>query len=178
MLLWFLNQVKDKRSKWNQQYKLSHILLFTLFAIMSGCCSYREIESFIKIHYRKLNKIYKLKWKKCPSYWTIRYILIWVIPGSLEKAFRGYSEGVSWNKKGKHIALDGKTLKWSFDHIEDKTMLQVFSAFLTGKNIILAHEEIDWEKTNEIPVAQKLIKELWVKWVIFTGDAMHCQKKH
>jgi predicted transposase YbfD/YdcC len=44
------------------------------------------------------------------------------------------------------------------------------------EKIILAHEEIE-EKTNEIPVSQKFFEELWVKWMIFTLDALHCQKK-
>jgi len=56
-------------------------------------------------------------------------------------------------------------------------MIQVFSAFLTWQDIILAHEDIDGKKTNEIPVAQQLIKDLDVSWFIFTADAMHCQKK-
>jgi predicted transposase YbfD/YdcC len=39
----------------------------------------------------------------------------------------------------------------------------------------LAHTQID-EKSNEIPAAQQMIGELGLTGVIFTADAMHCQK--
>ena len=41
--------------------------------------------------------------------------------------------------------------------------------------LVLAHIEID-EKSNEIPAAQTLFKELDVAGCIVTCDAMHCQK--
>ena len=47
---------------------------------------------------------------------------------------------------------------------------------LTGSQIILAHQDID-EKTNEIPTAQRLMKELGIRNCTFTFDAMNCQKK-
>jgi len=44
--------------------------------------------------------------------------------------------------------------------------------------LIIAHVEIP-EKTNEIPTAQALIKELGLpEGSVYTLDAMHCQKKH
>ena len=55
------------------------------------------------------------------------------------------------NSDNKYIAFDGKTLRGSFDHFNDKKAIQVFSAFGSG-NIIIAYEEIE-QKTNEIPTA-------------------------
>ena len=40
---------------------------------------------------------------------------------------------------------------------------------------MLAHTEID-EKSNEIPAAQQMIRELGLTGVLITADAMHCQK--
>ena len=57
-------------------------------------------------------------------------------------------------------------------------MLQMLSGFCSETKLILGHIEIS-EKTNEIPTAQKLIKELGLpEGTIYTADAMHCQKKH
>ena len=50
------------------------------------------------------------------------------------------------------------------------------SFFDTEQEIILAHEKID-EKTNEIPVFQRLLKELELENIVYTLDALHCQKK-
>ncbi len=72
--------------------------------------------------------------------------------------------------------MDGKVLRGSFDNLKAQRMIQIFSAFLTDQDIILAHEKI-YCKTNEIPTAQKLVKELGIGKCIFTMDALHCQKK-
>jgi hypothetical protein len=45
------------------------------------------------------------------------------------------------------LALDGKTLKGSFDHFTDRKAAKVLHAFDTGSNLLLAHLEIS-EKSN------------------------------
>lgn len=75
------------------------------------------------------------------------------------------------------IALDGKTLRGSFDNFHDRAAAQVLSAFATDTALVLAHVEIA-EKSNEIPAAQALLAELGVPaGAIVTLDALHCQKK-
>ena len=48
------------------------------------------------------------------------------------------------------IALDGKTLRGSFDHLNDRKAAQTLTAFASAAAIVLAHTEIDG-KSNEIP---------------------------
>jgi hypothetical protein len=75
------------------------------------------------------------------------------------------------------IALDGKTLRGSFDRYRDRAAAQVLSAFATDTALVLAHIDIP-EKSNEIPAAQKLLTELGLAaGAIVTMDALHCQKK-
>ena len=73
------------------------------------------------------------------------------------------------------MALDGKTLKDSFDHFYDQKAAQALSAFASDAAILLAHTEID-VKSNEIPAAQQMIAVLGLSGVLFTADALHCQK--
>ena len=182
MLLTIFSEIPDIRRAQGKMYDLQHVLLFSVLAIVSEADSYRKIEIFIKENFKKLKKRFNLKWKKAPGYTTVRNIIQGVNPKELEKALRGYAKILANlkekepNKKYKIVSLDGKVVRGSFDYFQDKKAVQVFSAFLSGKSIILGHEEID-KKTNEIPVAQKLIKELKLKNIMFTADAMHCQKK-
>ena len=74
------------------------------------------------------------------------------------------------------IALDGKTLRRSFDNFNDRKAAQVLHAFDVEAGLVLAHVDIE-EKSNEIPAAQQLLGELKVAHCIVTLDAMHCQKK-
>jgi len=74
------------------------------------------------------------------------------------------------------IALDGKTLRGSFDKFHDRAAAQVLSAFATDTALVLAHIDIA-ERSNEIPAAQALLAELGLApGVIVTLDALHCQK--
>ena len=75
------------------------------------------------------------------------------------------------------IALDGKTLRGSFDNFHDRAAAQVLSAFATDTALVLAHIDIA-EKSNEIPAAQALLAELGLAdGALVTIDALHCQKK-
>jgi len=74
------------------------------------------------------------------------------------------------------IALNGKTLRGSFDKFNDRAAAQVLSAFATDTELVLAHTDIA-EKSNEIPAAQTLLAELGVAdGAIVAFDALHCQK--
>jgi hypothetical protein len=73
------------------------------------------------------------------------------------------------------IALDGKTLRRSFDHLNDKAAAHVLSAFAGEAALILAHQEVR-DAPDEVPAAQALIGDLGVRGVLFTADALHCQK--
>ncbi len=73
------------------------------------------------------------------------------------------------------MAVDGKTLRRSFDAFNDRKATHVLSAFATEGQLILGHVAIA-EKSNEIPAAQELISALGLSGCLFTLDAMHCQK--
>lgn len=178
MLLSIFNEISDPRRAQGRQYQLSFILLFSVFAVLSGADSYRKIKTFINENFDFLKEEFDLKWRKPPAHTTIRQIILKVNSKEMEKAFRKYSNFLSEldPKKYAFVSLDGKAVRGSFDHLNDQSLIQIFSAFLTKQNIILAHEKID-SKTNEIPMAQKLVKKLGIGKCVFTLDALHCQKK-
>jgi len=178
MLLSIFSEIPDQRRAQGRLYELRFILFFSVLAILSEADSYRKIELFIKENFTILKEEFNLKWRKPPAYSGIRKIILGVDSKELEKAFRKYSETITDldSKEYAFISMDGKALRGSFDNLKDQRMIQIFSAFLTDQDIILAHEKID-SKTNEIPAAQKLVKELGIGKCIFTSDALHCQKK-
>ena len=178
----FLSLLATIRDPWRAEgklYQLPHVLLFSIFAIVSGANSYRGIRTFIKVHRQKLNKAFKINWKKPPAHTAIRYILQGLTAPDVEKAFREHAANLNVDAGdlgARVIAFDGKTLKGSFDSFNDAKAKQVLSAFAVDTALVLAHIEID-EKSNEIPAVQKLLEELDVAGHIITCDAMHCQKK-
>lgn len=177
MLKSFLSRIKEHRRQQGRRYELEHILLFSILAILSGATSYRKIHKFIVAHYDTLNEIFDLNWKRMPAHTTIRDIIQGTSRTELEKSFREYSQELAKSDREKQfIGCDGKVLRGSFDHFNDQKAIQILSAFVNDSRIILAHEEIA-AKTNEIPTAQRLMKELGLSGYIFTFDALHCQEK-
>jgi hypothetical protein len=177
MLESFLFKIKDHRRKQGQRYKLGHILLFAILAILSGADSYRKVRKFMVAHYDTLNEVFDLNWKRMPAHTTIRDIIQGTSGTELEQSFRQYSQVLAESDDQKQfIGCDGKVLRGSFDHFQDQKAVQILSAFVSNSQLILAHEEIA-TKTNEIPTAQRLMEALGLSGYIFTLDALHCQKK-
>ena len=178
MIITFLDDIRDHRRSQGQRYELKFVLLFSIMAILSNAKSYRDISRFINKHLERLKKDFGLEWKKPPAYTTVRNIINGVGQQELEAGFRAYTQSLSETGKDNYIgvAVDGKVLRGSYDHFQDKKAIQVLSFFDTQSELILAHEKID-VKTNEIPVAQALIPKLGLENVVYTLDALHCQKK-
>jgi hypothetical protein len=178
-LLGLLAEVPDPRRSQGQLYKLPHVLLFSILAIVTGCNSYRGIVTFIDVHRRRLNATFGLKWRRAPAHTAVRYILKGLDPTAVEAVFRRHAallQAACGTPGQGSIALDGKTLRGSFDNFHDRAAAQLLSAFATDTALVLAHVEIA-EKSNEIPAAQTLLAALGVPaGAIVTLDALHCQK--
>ena len=177
-LLSLFATIPDPRRAEGRLYQLQFVLLFSIFAIVSGANSNRGIRTYVRVHRQALNKAFKIKWKRAPAHTAIRYILQGLDAADVEKAFREHAAFLNFAPDGDEtcvIAFDGKTLKGSFDNFNDRKARQVLSAFAADTGLVLAHIEID-EKSNEIPAMQKLLQELGLADHIATADAIHCQK--
>jgi hypothetical protein len=176
MLLEYLREIPDHRRGQGRMYDLAGVLMVTILAVLSGARSYRDIHTFAKTHLRRLRQLFGLSWLRVPSYNGIRIIIQGTSAEAMESAFRAYSAAVAAKlPEGEYLACDGKALRGSFDHMEDKRASELLSVFATDNRLILAHMEIA-DKTNEIPAFQQLVKELGLTGKLFTLDAMHTQK--
>jgi len=177
-LLELLAKIEDPRRAEGKLYKLPHVMLFSILAMMAGANSYRGIHSFIEVHLERLRTHFGLSWRRAPAYTTIRIVLQGLDGGAVERAFRLHGEVLRESAGGQGlrvVALDGKTLRGSYDHFADQKACHLVSAFEADSALILGHIEID-DKSNEIPAVQRLISELGLAGCVVTADAMHCQK--
>jgi hypothetical protein len=177
-LLVALGDVPEPRRAQGKRYPLPHLLLFTVLASLSGAQSYRAIITFLDQRRVLLNRYFRVDLKRAPVVNTLRTVLQSLDTEALEQAFRRHATallptGAAGEKPV--IALDGKTLRGSFDRLNDRKVVQMLTAFASASAIVLAHTEID-DESHEIPAAQRMIRELGVSGVMFTADAMHCRK--
>jgi len=149
-----LATIPDPRRAEGKLYRLPHVLLFAIFAIVSGANSYRGIQTYFKAHLRALNKAFKVKWKRAPAHTAIRYILQGLDAADIERAFRLHSANLNCSPDGVEacvIAFDGKTLKGSFDNFNDAKAKQVLSAFAVDTALAPAHVESMRNPTKSRP---------------------------
>lgn len=173
-----LSFVPDHRRPQGRLYELGALLLFSILAALSGADSYRRIELFIRARLPRLNALCGLNWRRAPAHNSIRYALQGLNVQDLEGAFRAHAADLQGaSEPGPWIAIDGKTLRGSVDHFEDRRAAQVLSALATGSTLVLGHVFIeDGDKDHEIAAAQRLIEELGLTGQLFTLDALHAQK--
>jgi predicted transposase YbfD/YdcC len=77
---------------------------------------------------------------------------------------------------GEVVAIDGKTLRGSFDTAAGKNPLHLVSAWACEARVTLGQVLVD-SKSNEITAIPLLLELLDVKGCIVTIDAMGCQKE-
>jgi hypothetical protein len=177
-LLAALEDVPDPRRAQGKRYPLPYLLVFTVLALLSGAKSYRGIITFLEQRREHLNHHFGVALRRAPAVNTLRTVLQSLDTDTLEAAFRRHAKALLAQREGDRapvIALDGKTLRGSFDNINDRKAAQTLTAFASEPALVLAHMEVD-EKSNEIPAVQALIRTLGLKGVVFTADALHCQK--
>ena len=77
---------------------------------------------------------------------------------------------------GQVVAIDGKTLRRSFDAATSKSAIHMVSAWATANQISLGQVVVD-AKSNEITAIPKLLEILEISGCLVTIDAMGCQTK-
>src|SRR3712207_3124882 len=172
-----LSPVRDPRRAQGQRYTLPHLLLFSVLAVLAGATSYRRIRLFIGVHRERLNAAFGASFRRAPAINTLRNLFPALDPADLEAAFRRHATHLADGpaRPGRRtLALDGKTLRGSVNHLDDQAAAQVLSAFAGEAALILAHQEIN--EGDEIAAAQALIEQLGLRGILFTADARHCQK--
>ena len=178
-LLAALAEVRDPRRAQGQRYSLHHLLLFSVLAILAGATSYQAIITFIGLQRDRLNAVFSACFRRTPVVNILRHLFLALGRDDLAAAFRRHARALGACAKPEAmstIALDGKTLRRSFDHLNDRRAAHVLSAFASDAALILAHQELAGAP-DEIPAVPRLIAELGITGVLFTADALHCHRE-
>jgi predicted transposase YbfD/YdcC len=110
---------------------------------------------------------------------TLRHLFLALGRDDLEAAFRRHARALNGTIRAngvRTIAPDGKMRRGSFDHLNDRKAAHLLSALASDAALILAHQEVAGTP-GEIPAVPMLITALALTGVLFTADALHCQKE-
>ncbi len=173
-LLRFFEELEDPRMDRTKLHLLSDILVITICAVICGADEWTEIEIFGKSK-RKWFKTFLLLPNGIPSHDTFGRLFSRLDPAQLERCFQRWIGAMAECTGGQLIAIDGKTIRRSFQKADNKAAIHVVSAWSETNSLVLGQVATE-EKSNEITAIPQLLKMLDITDSVITIDAMGCQK--
>lgn len=111
-----------------------------------------------------------------PSDDTFARVLARLDPAAFEKWLLSWIQAVQEISDHRFIAIDGKTLRGSYDRGDGKAAIHMVSAWATENKLSLGQVVVD-QKSNEITAIPELLRVLELSGAIVTIDAMGCRKE-
>lgn len=179
-LIEHLQQIPDFRRKQGLRYPLMAVLLLTIMSIMSGRCKYREIAAFGKANQKELLRFLHLEKRKClPSHVTIREVLKKINFDAVLTAFNNWAKQYITIEEKEWMAIDGKAMASTVTDYSAsyQNFISLVSVFSHKRGQVLMAAKLENNKCSEISTVQELIETLDMTGVVFSFDALHCQKK-
>ena len=173
-LLRRFDEVEDPRVERTKLHRLPDILVITLCAVICGADSWTEIELFGKAKFDWLRTFLELP-NGVPSHDTFGRVFCRLDPEQFEQCFLTWMQALAQASGGRLIAIDGKTLRRSFDKANNKAAIHMVSAWSETNRIVLGQLATD-AKSNEITAIPRLLEMLDITDSVVTIDAMGCQK--
>jgi len=110
-----------------------------------------------------------------PVHDTIARVVSSLEPEAMQSCFISWMKSAQVDTLGEVIAIDGKTVRGSYDKKSKKSAIHMVSAFAAHNGVVLGQVKTA-EKSNEITAIPALLDLLDIKGSIVTIDAMGCQK--
>jgi predicted transposase YbfD/YdcC len=168
-------ELTDPRINRSKLHQLLDIIVLAICAVTAGAESWDDIEDFGHAKYAWLKTFLALP-NGIPSHDTVRRLFERLNPDEFQRCFLRWIEALHEATNRQIIAIDGKTLRRSFDTAKGKSALHLVHAWATANHLLLGQVAVD-EKSNEITAIPKLLKMLEIAGAIVTIDAMGCQKE-
>lgn len=168
------SEIEDPRIDRHKMHSLEEIIFLSLVATICGYDSWRGMVLFGKIKIDLLRQYLPYP-NGIPSFQTISRVFSLIKPTKFEQAFITFVKGIFDKKDDEIIAIDGKTLRGSFDKEKGQKSLHLLHVWAVKNGICLAQLPVD-EKTNEITVVPQILDCLDIAGSTVTSDALNCQK--
>ena len=174
-ILEYFAAVADPRIERSQLHPLASVLVLSLCAVVCGADSFVAIQHFGRAREAWLKTFLDLP-NGIPSHDTIGRIFAMLDPKALEEAFRRWTAAIATLTKGEVVAIDGKTLRRSFQSADRTAFVHMVSAWAVGNRMVLGQIKTE-DKSNEITAIPRLLELLRIEGCLVTIDAMGCQKE-
>lgn len=154
-------------------YPLINVVVIAVCAVICGADDFVAIAKFGVTKRAWLARFLDLK-EGIPSHDRFNAILAALKPAEFEKCLLNWITALHAITGGQVIAIDGKTLRRSFDAAHSKAAIHMVSAWATANHISLGQVVVE-AKSNEITAIPKLLEILELSGAMVTIDALGCQ---
>ena len=187
-LLECLGTVDDPRQAGEVEHQLVDVLAIAVCAVLAGAESFEDIVLYGHAKQGWLSRFLALP-GGIPSHDTVRRVLMLIDPRQFEDAFlvwmrqafhpndgAGEPGGEPEDAAPVQIAVDGKTVRRSFDRRQARTPLHLVSAFATQSGVVLAQRRVA-DKGGEAGVLPDLLAGLDLRGTLVSLDAASCHPR-
>jgi predicted transposase YbfD/YdcC len=172
----FLHHFKDlpdRRQRGKVVYPLEEVLLLSLLAVLAGADGFTDIARFGE---KKIDLLRRFRpfADGAPPHDTLGDIFATLDAGAFQRCFVQWVAALT-KTPGEVIAIDGKTLRRSYQKKGSKEPIHMVSAFAARQRLVLAQVKVN-EKSNEIVAIPALLDMMMIEGAVVTIDAMGCQR--
>ena len=165
--------VDDPRCCGKVEHRLLDILVIAVCAVVACAESWDDIALYGRSKLTWLRTFLELP-NGIPSHDTFRRVFMLIDPDTFETGFTTWVGSLTAGFEREVVAIDGKTIRRSFDHGRDLSPLHVVSAWASEQGLVLGQRCVD-SKSNEITAVPELLDQLALQNSIVTLDAMGCR---
>jgi predicted transposase YbfD/YdcC len=161
----------------NLRHRLVDVLVLGFCAVLCNCDDFVEIEAFAKAKEDFFRRFLDLP-HGIPSHDTFRRVFQALCPQALQACLMAWLEErrPAAGDEPEVVAIDGKTLRRTFDRAKGLGALHLVSAWATRSGLTLGQVAVDG-KSNEITAIPQLLELLDLEDCVVTIDAAGCQKE-
>jgi len=171
----YFSGVPDPRHPRGRRHRLDELVIIAILAVICGADNWQEVAQWARA---------KRKWLKTfmdlphgpPSHDTLGRVFAAIRPEAFERCFWAWIQALAKRRLGELIAIDGKTLRRSFDRASGKAPIHMISAWSSINGLVFAQMATE-AKSNEITAIPKLLDLLDLRGAVISIDAMGCQKE-
>lgn len=171
----YFGELTDPRQTAKISYPLFDVLFLTVCAVIAGAEGWEDIEDFGEAH---------LDWFQgkglfpngLPVHDTIARIVSALDPTEFQQCFVHWAQSVNERTGHALIAIDGKTLRGSYDREDRRSAIHMVSAFAVDNKVVMGQLKTE-AKSNEITAIPALLSLLDINGCLVSIDAMGCQTK-
>ena len=169
----YFKDLSDPRQRGKVTYPLAEVLLLCLLAVLGGADSFVDIARFGEKKIDLLRRFLPFR-DGTPSHDHLGDIFATLDAEQFQRCFVAWVVALTGAPEGV-IAIDGKTLRRSYQKKGAKAAIHMVSAFAARQRLVLGQVKVA-DKSNEIVAIPALLDMMAIEGAIVTIDAMGCQR--